>query len=365
MNFGILHETNLNEKRVCLTPNGAHSLIKRGQDVIVQSGAGVASGFPDQQYLDKGAHIVFDAEEVYRRSDILLKVLPLDHEALENMVEGQTVLTFQHLSVSSPQVFAGLIEKKITLVGMEIMEEEDGTRPILTIMSELAGQTAPIIAGNYLGLDPKGRGVLLGSVPGVAPASVVILGAGTVGTSAAKAFVGLGAQVHVLDNDIAQLRKIERLLGNRVTTIYANQTTIEKTLGFADVVISAILRRGALTPQLITRAMIKGMKKQSIFIDFSVDEGGTSETTRPTHLSDPIYIDEGVIHYCVPNITSGISRTTSIALSNVLSKYLKEIAEHGIEKAIKDSHVLKKGLYTLKGRNMQPVLNRMFGIKIK
>jgi len=364
MNFGILHEVTLNEKRVCLTPNGAASLIKRGQTVIVESGAGLASGFPDQQYLDKGAQIVFNAEEVFGRSEILLKVLPVDEACLDNMLEGQTVLTFQHLSVSSPKIFEGLTRKKITLVGMEIMEEEDGTRPILTIMSELAGQTAPIIAGNYLGQDPIGRGVLLGSVPGVAPASVVIIGAGTVGTSAAKAFVGLGAQVHVLDNDIAQLRKIEHLLGDRITTIYANQTAIEKALGFADVVISAILKRGALTPHLITREMVRKIKDLAVFIDFSVDEGGTSETTRPTLLSDPVYVEEGVIHYCVPNITSGINRTASIALSNVLSKYLKEIAEQGPDKAFKDCHTLKKGLYIFKGRNMQPVLNKMFGIRI-
>jgi len=365
MNFGILHEVSLNEKRVCLTPNGALSLTKRGHTVILESGAGLASGFPDQQYLDKGAQLVFNPEEVYGRSEILLKVLPLDVASLDNMIEGQTVFTFQHLSVSSPAIFDGLTRKKITLVGMEIMEEEDGTRPILTIMSELAGQTAPIIAGNYLGRDPMGRGVLLGSVPGVAPASVVIIGAGTVGTSAAKAFAGVGAQVHVLDNNIDQLRKIERLLGNRVTTIYANQAAIEMALSFADVVISAILNRGALTPQLITREMIRKMKDLAVFIDFSVDEGGTSETTRPTLLSDPVYIDEGVIHYCVPNVTSGINRTSSIALSNVLSKYLKKIAADGVDKAIKDSHALQKGLYTLKGRNMQPVLNKMFGIKIK
>lgn len=364
MNFGILHESRLNEKRVCLTPNGAKSLIKRGHTVFVQSGAGDKSGFSDQHYLDKGAQIVFSPEEIYGRSDVLLKILPLTEASLDQMVDGQTVFTFQHLTMSSPEVFKGLMEKKITLIGMEIVEEEDGTRPILTIMSELAGQMAPIIAGNYLGRDPMGRGVLLGSVPGVAPASVVIIGAGTVGTSAARAFVGLGAQVHVLDRNIDQLRKLKAVLGDQITTIYANQTAIEKSLKFADVVVTAILSRGALTPHLITREMVKQMKKLAVLIDYSVDEGGASETTRPTLISDPVYIDEGVIHYCVPNITSGINRTASIALSNVLSKYLNQIAELGIEKAIKGSFSLQKGLYTSQGRNMQPVLNRRFGIKI-
>ena len=193
---------------------------------------------------------------------------------------------------------------------------------------------------------------------------VVIVGAGMVGTSAAKAFIGLGAQVHVLDKNIDQLRTIKNMLGDRVTTIYANQPAVERTIAFADVVVTSILERGAQTPQIITREMVKKMKNLSVLIDYSVDEGGASETSRPTLLSDPVYIDEGVIHYCVPNVTSGINRTTSIALSNVLSKYLIQIAEMGIEKVMKDSHVLKKGLYTLQGRNMQPVLNRLFGIKI-
>ena len=364
MNFGILHESRLNEKRVCLTPRGATSLIKRGHTVFVESGAGILSGFSDQDYTNKGAQVVFSSEEIYGRSDVLLKILPVDEECLGLMLEGQTVITFQHLSVSSPAVFKGLTAKKITLIGMEIMEEEDGSRPILNIMSELAGQMAPIIAGNYLGRDPMGRGVLLGSVPGVAPASVVIIGAGMVGASAAKAFVGLGAQVHMLDKNIEQLRRVKNSLGDRVTTIYANQPAVARTIAFADVVVASILNRGAQTPQIITREMVKKMKHLSVFIDYSVDEGGASETTRPTLLSDPVYIDEGVIHYCVPNVTSGISRTTSIALSNVLSKYLIQIGEMGIEKAMKDSHVLNKGLYTLSGRNMQPILNRSFGIKI-
>jgi alanine dehydrogenase len=364
MNFGILHENRLSEKRVCLTPNGAKSLINRGHDVYVESGAGVASGFSDQHYLDKGAQIIFDHEEIYGRSDVLLRILPITEGSIRHMREGQTVFTFQHLAVSSPAVFQGLVEKKVTLFGMEIMESQDGSRPILTLMSELAGQMAPIIAGNYLGRDPMGRGVLLGSVPGVAPASVVIIGAGTVGQSAARAFVGLGAQVHVLDDDFDQLRRLRTLLGDQVTTIFANQSAIEKTLGFADVVVAAILKRGSLTPHIIKRDMIKKMKRLAVYIDFSVDEGGASETTRPTTLADPVYIDEGVIHYCVPNITSGINRTASIALSNVISKYLCQIAERGLEKAIKESFILSKGLYTLNGRNMQPVLNRNFGIKI-
>ncbi len=364
MNFGILRESRLNEKRVCITPNGAKSLVKREQTVFVESGAGLASGFSDQAYIENGARIVFSHEELYGRSDVLLKVLPVTEDSLEHIREGQTIFSFQHLSVSSEQVFQGLMDKKVTLVGMEIMEEADGSRPILTIMSELAGQMAPVIAGNYLGRDPMGRGVLLGSVPGVAPASVVLIGAGQVGVSAARAFLGLGAQVHILDRDLNQLRKVRGLLGDQVTTLYANQAAIEKCLIFADVVCTAILDRGALTPHVISREMIKKMKHLAVFIDYSVDEGGASETTRPTLLADPVYIDEDVIHYCVPNITAGINRTTSIALSNVLSKYLNQIAEQGVEKTIKGSFALRKGLYTLEGRNMQPVLNRRFGIKI-
>ena len=279
------------------------------------------------------------------------------------MQEGQTVFGFHHLSASTPEIYKSLLDKKITTIGMEIIEEDSGFRPILTIMSELAGQMAPIIAGNFLGRDPMGKGLALGSVPGVAPASVVIIGAGTVGQAAARAFFGLGAQVHVLDTSIEQLRKVRNDLNDGVTTLFANHTNIEKTLGFADVVVSAVLVRGALTPQIITRDMIAGMKELSIFIDYSVDEGGTSETTRPTTLSDPVFQEEGVIHYCVPNITAGVNRTASVALSNVLTSYLQQIGEMGIKKAVKEIPALQRGLYTLNGKNMQPVLGQRYGIE--
>jgi len=363
MNFGIFHETRLSEKRVCLTPGAAKSLVQSGHAVYVESGAGEACGFSDQEYSNQGVRVVFDHEELYGRSDVLLKILPLDEDSLEFLREGQTILAFHHLSVTTPRIFHHLIEKKINTIGMELIELDSGRRPILTIMSELAGQMAPIIAGNYLGRDPMGKGLALGSVPGVAPASVVIIGGGTVGQSAARAFSGLGAQVHVLDTDINKLRQVRGLFGDRVTTLFANSSNLEKALGFADVLVSAILVHGDLTPRLFTREMIAGMKPRSIFIDYSVDEGGTSETTRPSQLCDPVYVEEGVIHYCVPNITAGVNRTASVALSNVLTQYLDILAQKDLKGACEQCSALKRGLYTINGKSTQPLLDKRFGVK--
>ena len=363
MIFGIVHETGLNEKRVCLTPQAARSLVEQGHQVYLETSAGDASGFTDQHYIKEGVQVVFNREELFGRADTLLKIRPLSLEDIGMLRDGQTVMAFHHLSVTTREIFKSLLDKKINTIGMEIMEADNGHRPVLTIMSELAGQMAPIISGNYLGRDPMGKGLALGSVPGVAPASVVIVGGGTVGISAARAFLGLGAQVHILDNNIEQLRHVRSEFGDRVTTLFANESNLSKMLQFADVLVAAVLVHGQLTPQLFSREMIATMKPRSIFIDYSVDEGGTSETTRPTIHSDPVYIDEGVIHYCVPNVTSGVNRTASIALSNVLSDYLSVLAELGPDEAIKQNSVLSRGLYTSQGKSRQPLLDKRYGVK--
>lgn len=362
MNFGIPHETRLNEKRVSLTPQAAKSLVQEGHAVYVETGAGDACGFTDQHYSNVGASVVFSHEEVYGRADVLIKLLPVSKESLEFIQEGQTIIGFHHLSASSAEIYKTLLDRKINTIGMELIEEENEYRPILTIMSELAGQMAPIIAGNHLGLEFGGKGLALGSVPGVAPASVVIIGGGTVGHSAAHAFHGLGAQVHVLDTNIERLRVLRNEFNDQIITLFANQANIEKCLKFADVLVSAVLVHGGLTPQIVTRDMLRGMKDLSVFIDYSVDEGGSSETTRPTTFSDPIYKEEGVIHYCVPNITAGVNRTASIALSNAISSYLSTVGRLGVEKAVQDIPALQRGLYTLNGNNMQPMLAERFGL---
>ncbi|MCF7800938.1 MAG: alanine dehydrogenase [Candidatus Marinimicrobia bacterium] len=360
MNFGIVHETRLNEKRVALTPGGAATLVRAGHTVYLESGAGLACGWTDQDYQNQGVQIVFNHEEIYGRAEILLKILPVVAENLAYIHTGQTIISFQHLAIASPEVYHGLVKKKVNLIGMEIIEDDDGSRPILRGMSEIAGQLAPIIAGNYLGRDPMGKGVLLGGVAGVSPASVVILGAGTSGLNAACAFSGLGAQVHVLDRNLDKLREVRKRLGNQVATLFADENNITKTLKFADVFMGAVLIRGSLTPHILKRSMIAAMKPLSIFIDFSIDEGGISETSRPTTLSDPIYLEEGVIHYCVPNITAGVNRTASRALANMLVDVLQTIGELGTKKALNKNPALRRGTYLLDGECLIPALKDHF-----
>lgn len=363
MNFGIVHETRLNEKRVALTPAGAATLVRAGHTVYLESGAGMACGWTDQDYEDQGVQIVFNHEEIYGRAEVLLKILPVVVENLEFIRTGQTIISFQHLAIASPEVYHGLVKKKVNLIGMEIIEDDDGSRPILKGMSEIAGQLAPIIAGNYLGRDPMGKGVLLGGVAGVSPASVVILGAGTSGLNAACAFTGLGAQVHVLDRNLDRLREVRRRLGNQVATLFADKNNIIKTLKFADVFMGAVLIRGSLTPHILDRSMIAEMKPLSVFIDFSIDEGGISETSRPTTLSDPIYLDENVIHYCVPNITAGVNRTASRALANMLVDVLQTIGKLGTKEALNQNSALRRGTYLLEGDCLIPALKEHFNHK--
>ncbi len=362
MNFGIVHETRLNEKRVCLTPSGSAALIEKGHEVFIESGAGEASGFSDEQYRKKGVQVVYSHDEIYGRSDVVLKILPMTLEALNFLRGGQTVITFQHMAISDITLVEKLIKKKITVIGMEIIEKEHGHRPFLNAMSEIGGKLAPILAGNLLGVIPEGKGLLLGRVTGVAPASIGILGAGTAGACAARAFVENGAQVHVLDRNIEKLAAIQNSLGNRITTMMANTTNIQKVMSFSDVFLGAVLIRGGLMSQFITRDMIKTMKPKSVFMDYSIDEGGISETSRPTTHSNPTYIDENVIHYCVPNISSGVSRTASIMLSNLLMEYTSEIGEFGIETAVKKNISLKRGCYLMNGKSEISTIKTLFGL---
>jgi len=304
--------------------------------------------------------VVYSIDVIFGRSRVILQILPVVAEDLLFISEGPTIFSFQHLAISQPEVFHSLTANKVTLIGMEIIEEASGSRPILTAMGEIAGQLAPIIAGNYLGRDPMGKGVLLGSVAGVSPASVVILGAGTSGLNAACAFSGLGAQVHVLDRDLNRLREVRQRLGNHVTTLFADQNNIVKTLKFADVFMGAVLIRGHRTPHILKRAMIASMKPLSMLIDFSIDEGGISETSRPTTLADPIYVEEGVIHYCVPNITAGVNRTASRVLSNILIGYLQLIGQRGVKAALNEMDALRRGAYLIDGRCVIPELATYF-----
>ncbi len=349
MRFGIPRETLYEEKRVALAPAGVDALVRAGHTVYVESGAGEGSRFSDEEYRKIGAQIVYSAEEVFARSEIIVKVAPLSEEESEMLLENQTLFSFLHLAVGKKKIMENLLKKKITAIGFELIEDEEQL-PVLNSMSEIAGQLSIQVAEKYLESFSKGgRGILLGGITGVAPAAVVILGAGVVGISAARAALGRGAQVIVIDKDLHRLRQIDTNFRKKVTTVMANPYTISRGVKFADVLIGAVLIKGEKTPNLVTEEMVKEMKKGAVIVDVSIDQGGCIETSHITTLSDPVYLLHDVIHYCVPNMPALVSRTASYGLNNSSLVYIQEIAEHGLSNALLGDFGLQKGVCTYNG----------------
>lgn len=325
MEYGIPKETRDLEMRVGLTPAGVTALVTAGHRVYVERNAGTGAGFSDDAYVQAGAELVYSAAELYGRADTVVKVTRPTAGEHGHFRHGQTIFAFFHLPVSSPDLLSVLVEKEITAIAFEMIQEDDGLRPVLLPMSEIAGRLAPVIAGQLLMTENGGRGTLLSGIPGVPPAAVVILGAGVLGLNAARAFLGSGAQVTVLDNDIRPLRRIDELFAGRVTTMVASEYNIRRTTQFADVLVGAVLEPGHRAPVLVNRSMLASMRPGTVLIDFSIDQGGCVETSRPTTLRAPTYVDEGVIHYCVPNVTASVARTTSHAITNAAIPFLLDL----------------------------------------
>jgi alanine dehydrogenase len=356
MEFGVPSEVRSKEYRVGLTPAGVDSLTKAGHTVYVEQGAGAGAGFDDEDYRVVGARLVYSAEEAWRRPQVVVKVTrPTATE--HAYFQGQTILAFLHLAVSSPDLLAALRERRMTAIAYEMIQADDGTFPVLHATSEVAGRLAPIIAGSLLETmtwrapdeNPDGRGILLGGVPGVPPANVVILGAGVTGRNAARAFLGIGAQVTVLDSDISRLTGLDDWLQGRAVTMLATPYNIGKAVTFADVLIGAVYVVGHRAPVLVSRDMVRAMRPRAVIIDFSIDQGGCVETSRPTTHRDPTFIAEGVIHYCVPNVPARVARTASYALTNALLPYLTDIGALGIDTALHTRHALRQGLNVYRG----------------
>lgn len=296
---------------------------------------------------------------------MVVKVSRPDEDDYEFLCDGHMLFGFLHLAVAPRRFINLLLERRITAIGYEIIELPNGHLPILQAMSEIAGQMSIVIAARYLQNEDGGRGIVLGGIPGVPPATVVILGAGVVGQNAIRAALGLGAHVIVLDKDIDKLREVERLFNKRVETAIANVFNIEKAVQFADVLIGAVLIHGALTPKLVTEEMVKKMKPGSVIIDVSIDQGGCVETSRPTTIANPVFVKHGVIHYCVPNIASNVARTATHALTNVSLPYILEIAETGFSKTIKTHPYFAKGVYTHKGFCTNRNIAEIFDLEYK
>lgn len=363
MNVGILKEDPGRERRVALTPAGVQSLVGEGCSVFVEKGAGEGSHFLDEQYEKSGARIVYTREEVFGRSEVVLKISAPTEQDTAELHDEQVFLSFLHLATARTSVMKEFLSKRICAIGYELIEDDDGGLPILIAMSEIAGQLSMQIAARYLESANGGRGILLGGVTGIPPATVVILGAGNVGRSAARMAIGAGAEVIVLDRDLGRLRTIASETGHRVVTAIVNDYNLKKFLRFADVVIGAVLIKWEKTPRLVTEEMIAGMKPGSIALDISIDQGGCFETSRPTTLDNPTYVHSNVIHFCVPNIPAMVGRSASQGLTNTLLPYLAEMARKGIGASLRGNQGLARGVCTHEGACTNMSIARRFELQ--
>lgn len=349
MNVCIPKERRDSEFRVGLTPVGVQLLTQKGHVCFIEHEAGVGSGFIDHDYQKAGGQIVYSGEEVYGRADLLIKVARPTIQEFEWMRENSIVMGFLHMAAGTTEKADRLVQKNITAIGYEIIQNDDGTLPVLIPLSQLGGRMVPQVASTLAQNNYGGKGILLGGVPGVPPAEVVILGGGNAGRAAARNFIGMGASVYVFDRNLEKLRILDHHFEGRLITMVSHEFNLEKACKFADVLVGAVLVPGERTPMVISREMVKSMRPRSVIIDLSIDQGGCIETSRPTTHSNPTYVEEGVIHYCVPNMTGVLGRTATHAMNNTSWPFIELIANVGLEKAIEVDSALRRGLYTHKG----------------
>jgi alanine dehydrogenase len=349
MNIGIPKERRDLEQRVGLTPYGVDLLTRAGHICYIETEAGLGAGFTDYHYERVGGHIVYSGEEVYGRSDLVLKAVRPTDDELGWLREGQIIAGFLHLAAARRNKVEALLEKRITAIAYETIEDDDGTLPVLRTMSEVAGRMAPQLGATFLQSSYDGRGVLLSGVPGIPPASVAILGAGVLGTNATRTFLGLGARVYVLDRNQEKLREIDQLFNGCVTTMVSYPFNIARVARFAEVLVGAILVPGARVPVIVTRDMVQSMKRGAVILDFSIDQGGCVETSRPTTLRDPVYTEEDVVHFCVPNVPGAVPRTATHAFNNAIWPYIRRIAEVGLDQTLEEKPGLTSGVVTREG----------------
>lgn len=365
MNIGVINESNKIENRAGLSPSGISFLVEKGHAVYVQAGAGLKSGYTNEEYSSLGANIVFTKEEAFGRSDIVLNISPLDDEESKLVRKEQVLFGFHHLAVVRKPILDELLKKKVTMLGYEIVQESDGELPFIECLSEIAGQMCLVISGHYLQTSQGGRGLVVGGVVSVPPATAVVIGSGVLARSAIKAMLGAGAHTITLGRHMDRLRELEEITSGRSVTLMASQYNLARMVKVADILIGAVLRPGEKAPVMITRKMVSSMKKGSILIDLAIDQGGCSETSRPTTLEQPTYVDEGVIHYCVPNITSTVSRTSTKVLSNMVVPYILSVAENGIENTLRTNAPLAKGVYVYKGQLIRKGVAERFRVPFK
>ena len=364
MIIGVPKEIKISENRVGMTEAGVRQLVKEGHTLYVEKDAGVGSGISNAQYEKAGATILDTKAEVYKKSEMIVKVKEPLPDEFELLKENQILYTYLHLA-AEPKLTKVLCERKVKAVAYETIMKPDGSLPLLTPMSEVAGRMATQIGAYYLQKDHGGKGILLGGVTGVRPGKVTIIGGGVVGTNAAKMAVGLGADVTVLDVAPSRLEYLDDIFSGTITTLYSNVQNIEQSVVESDLVIGGVLITGHKAPTLVTKGMISSMAKGSVVVDVAVDQGGCIETCRPTSHQNPTYEIDGIIHYCVPNMPGVVSRTSTYALTNVTLRYASMLAAMGVEDAIAKDKALSYGLNVYNGFVSYEPVARDLGMEFK
>jgi len=355
MIIGVPKEVKDQERRVGLIPSGVTALVEAGHQVLVQASAGEGSSLSDAEYVAAGARIMPAAVEVWKQADWIVKVKEPQKSEYAYFRPGLNLFTYLHLA-PLPELTDELVNAKVNAVAYETIRESDGSLPLLTPMSEVAGRMSVQIGAQYLEAPNGGRGILVGGVPGVAAANVVILGGGVVGTNAAKMAVGLGAHVVIIDRNLNRLRYLDDIWGSRIVTLASNVHTVREAVSQADLVIGAVLIPGASAPRLVRRDMISAMKKRSVVVDVAIDQGGCFETSHATTHTDPIYFVDDVLHYCVSNMPAAVAQTSTFALNNATLPYLVSLATKGLKQACHDSQAILEGVNTYAGHIVYPAV---------
>jgi len=363
--IGIPKETSFQERRVALVPEAVTLLVNNGHRVRIETKAGDGANFTDNDYSEAGAEISYSAKEIYE-CDIILKVAPPSEEEVDLMIGNQTFISALQISTQPKEILQKLISKKITAIAWDYIKDDEGVFSIVRTLGEIAGTTSLLVAGELLSSYSSGKGMMLGGIAGVQPTEVVVIGAGTVGEFATRAAIGLGASVKVFDNSLSKLRRLQNDIGARVYTSILQPKVLAKAIRRADVVIGALRSPIGRSLCVVTEEMIESMKSGSVVVDVSIDQGGCFETSRVTNHNDPTFVKHGVIHYCVPNIASRVSRTASFALSNIFTPLLLEMGEKSsVEDLVRSQEGFRNGVYIYKGVLTNEVLGKVFGLKFK
>ena len=361
MKIGVPKEIKIHEYRVGLVPAAVRELVGSGHEVLVEQGAGAGVGFDDAAYQAVGAHLVGDARAVFGAADLVVKVKEPQLVECAMLRPGQVLFTYLHLAADRPQAEA-LMRSGAHAIAYETVTARDGSLPLLTPMSEVAGRMSVQVGATLLHKSAGGRGMLLGGVPGVAPAKVVILGGGVSGTAAAEIACGMRADVTVIDKSLPRLRELDALFGGRLKTVFSTAASIEAAVAQADLLIGAVLVPGAAAPRLVTRNMVRAMRQGAVIVDIAIDQGGCIETSRPTTHADPTYVEEGVVHYCVTNMPGAVAQTSALALNNATLPYVRALANDGFEAACRKDPGLAAGLNVSQGRIVHSAVAEALGI---